>query len=184
MSQKDVDWRCPSGNHHSHCNWAIYALLLLWYWYGYIVPDKTRPTKLSIDLKDIIRYSQWECYPISWSRVLPLLVQRIQSTSGETPGFLTHRHFPELPMCLELSVTLAMNMHTLIVDFFHSHSFFWIFALQCIIFDKKFLWVHFSMDESSCICFYSWAKDFCHEKLITTSNAPHRGRCPPSTKMN
>ena len=65
-----------------------------------------------------------------------------KSTTGETPGFLTHRHFPELPMCSKLSVTLAMNneyaLHTLIVDFFHSHSCFWIFALQCIIFDKKF----------------------------------------------
>ena len=195
MSQKDVDWRCPSGNHHSHCNWAIYALLLLWYWYGYIVPDKTRPTKLPIDLKDSIRHSQRECCPIStppnnvykvrttslvcvrvtsgileaahgeacktqmflasWKRHLIVLIKSTvpfstestestksivleQSTTGDTPGSLTHRHFPELPICFKLSVTLAMNVHTPIVDFFHSHSCFWIFALQCIIFDKKF----------------------------------------------
>ena len=219
MSQKDVNWRYPSGNHNSHCNWAIYALLLLWYWYGYIVPNKTRSTKLSIDLKDSIRYSQWECCPISpppnnvykvrttslvcvrvmsdileaahgeacktqmllasWIRRLVVLIKSTApfstestksivlegSTTGETPGFLTHRHFPELPMCFKLSVTLAMNMHALIVDFFHSHSFFWIFALQCTIFDKKFPWVHFSMDEYSCICFLLVSKGFLSREI-------------------
>ena len=88
-----------------------------------------------------------------------------QSTTGETPGFLTHRHFPELPMCFKLSVTLAMNMHTPIVDFSHSHSFFWIFALQCTIFDKKFPWVHFSMDEYSCICFLLVSEGFLSRKI-------------------
>ena len=107
-----------------------------------------------------------------------------QSTTGETPGFLTHRHFPELPMCFKLSVTLAMNMHTPTVDFFHSHSCFQIFALQCIVFDKKFPECIFQWMNTAASVFYSWAKDFCHEKLITTSNAPHWGRCPQSTKMN
>ena len=67
-----------------------------------------------------------------------------QSTTGETPGFLTHRHFPELPMCSKLSVTLAMNneyaLHTLIVDFFHSHSFFFNFCVT-----MHYLWQEVSL---------------------------------------
>ena len=90
-----------------------------------------------------------------------------KSTTGETPGFLTHRHFPELPMCFKLSVTLAMNMHcihSLWISFTHIH-FFLIFALRCIIFDKKFPWVHFSMDEYSCICFLLVSKGFLSRKI-------------------
>ena len=67
-----------------------------------------------------------------------------KSTTGETPGFLTHRHFPELPMCSKLSVTLAMNneyaLHTLIVDFFHSHSFFFNFCVT-----MHYLWQEVSL---------------------------------------